>query len=143
MFARCYNPDNKDYPNYGGRGIEVCNRWNTFENFLSDMGEKPDRLTLDRIDNDKGYEPSNCKWSTRQEQVRNSCNTLIDLDIAIEIGLLRLQGELQETIADKFGVSKSCVADIFHGRTWKEAMGMARDMFDHVGEVADNSTGEV
>lgn len=72
MKIRCLNPTKKDYPRYGGRGIKVCERWMTFDNFLADMGMKPSRKhTIDRINNDGNYEPSNCRWATRLVQSRN------------------------------------------------------------------------
>lgn len=77
MKNRCSNKNCPAYMNYGGRGIEVCGRWLKFENFLADMGERPEGKTLDRIDNDKGYSPGNCKWSTRTEQARNKRNNHI------------------------------------------------------------------
>ncbi|KKK95401.1 hypothetical protein LCGC14_2673180 [marine sediment metagenome] len=71
MRVRCSKPNNKDYKNYGGRGITIDPRWESFENFLADMGEKPDGLSIDRIDNDGNYELSNCRWSTPKEQANN------------------------------------------------------------------------
>ena len=75
MRDRCNNTNNIKYEYYGGRGIKVCKRWDDFLNFFKDMGERPKGLTIDRIDSDGNYEPSNCKWSTRKGQVRNRSNT--------------------------------------------------------------------
>jgi len=77
--SRCYNPKNKKYPDYGGRGISVCDRWRfSFENFIIDMGLKPEnKYTIERIDNDGDYEPLNCKWASPKEQARNKRNTII------------------------------------------------------------------
>lgn len=71
MIQRTTNPRCDDWHNYGGRGITVCDRWRTFASFLADMGERPAGLTLDRVDNDRGYEPGNCRWATKSEQQRN------------------------------------------------------------------------
>jgi len=72
MKQRCLNPNNPAYMRYGGRGITVCKRWMEFTNFLTDMGERPNNKTIDRIDNDGNYEPDNCKWSTISEQRKNN-----------------------------------------------------------------------
>jgi hypothetical protein len=71
MLSRCTNPNNLAYERYGGRGITVCERWLKFENFLEDMGEPPDGLTIDRTDNDGNYCKDNCAWKTRLDQARN------------------------------------------------------------------------
>lgn len=70
---RCHNKNNKNYYRYGGRGITVCDRWfNSFENFINDMGKRPGpNYSIDRIDNDKGYSETNCRWATAIEQNNN------------------------------------------------------------------------
>lgn len=74
MMQRCLNMNSLAYRHYGVRGIAICDRWlNSFENFLEDMGPKPDpKLTLERIKNDGNYEPGNCKWATKKEQAHNT-----------------------------------------------------------------------
>lgn len=82
MKARCYNPKSQRFYTHGGRGITVCDRWkDSYENFVLDMGIKPEGYTLDRIDNDKGYEPGNCRWATPKEQANNRrTNIFVEFD---------------------------------------------------------------
>lgn len=71
MKHRCSNPNAQGYKNYGGRGIRVCDRWQKFENFIEDMGFPPEGCSIDRIDNNGNYEPSNCRWATQKQQSSN------------------------------------------------------------------------
>jgi len=71
MLTRCHCPTVNKFKHYGGRGIKVCERWRTFQNFLADMGDRPPGTTLDRINGDGDYEPGNCRWATHEEQMEN------------------------------------------------------------------------
>ena len=98
MKSRCYNPKSPSYKNYGAKGITVCERWRTsYDNFIEDMGHRhTPKHQLDRIDNNKGYEPGNCKWSTPKENNLNRTNNIIVMfngskrvlsDVAEELGI--------------------------------------------------------
>jgi AraC-like DNA-binding protein len=99
MKDRCLNEKNSAYPDYGGRGIKVCDRWlNSFDNFLEDMGPRPTlRHTLDREDNDGSYEPGNCRWATKKEQANNNRRNVV----------VEFQGQKMTAtqLAEKFGFS--------------------------------------
>lgn len=102
MVQRCNNPNNKGYHNYGGRGVIVCKRWLSFENFLEDMGEAPKGHQIDRINNNRGYYKSNCQWATRKEQARNKRNN----------HLITHKGKTQciATWAEEFGISRDTIS---------------------------------
>lgn len=97
MKQRCINPLTPAYKNYGGRGISICERWLLFENFLTDMGERPRGYWLDRIDVDGNYELKNCRWATATEQARNRRTTV----------RLEFQGKTQSIAdwADELGIN--------------------------------------
>lgn len=77
MLGRTTNPRDAKFPDYGGRGITVCERWRKYENFLEDMGESPIGLSLERLDNNGNYEPGNCCWATQAQQSRNTRRTVL------------------------------------------------------------------
>lgn len=123
---RCLNPNNPAYVNYGGRGIGIHPRWETFENFYADMGDAPEGKSLERVDNDKGYGPDNCVWADRIEQARNNrrCRRIAHK------GQTKTLGEW----ADEYGLRRQTLAkrldkgwpieraltyspDIYHNRT--------------------------
>jgi hypothetical protein len=117
MIQRSTNQNNPDYPRYGGAGIGVCERWRSFEKFLDDMGPKPTRLhTIERADNSRGYEPGNCRWATRREQVLNRAYTKMTDRIAANI---RASKRSHASLAEEYGVSKPTIAAIKSGRNWK------------------------
>lgn len=77
MISRCENPNTPNYKEYGALGVTICARWrDSFEAFLADMGERPPRMSLDRIKNDLGYEPGNCRWATLKTQAQNRSTTI-------------------------------------------------------------------
>ena len=102
MMARCRNENRKDYPEYGGRGIVVCERWLKFENFFADMGPKPSPgHSLDRIDANGNYEPGNCRWATASAQQRNKRNSVL-----ISFNGLTLSAA---DWADRLGISRKVI----------------------------------
>lgn len=80
MLSRCRNPNHRQYKDYGGRGISVCERWKSFEAFRTDMGPRPLGGMIDRVDNNDGYCPENCRWATRKEQNSNRRNCILLMD---------------------------------------------------------------
>jgi len=102
MHLRCRLESRKDWMNYGGRGITVCERWKSFENFLADMGEAKEKMTLDRIDVNGNYEPSNCRWASAKQQANNRKNNT----------LITYQGKTQTLSmwSDEIGVARDTLS---------------------------------
>jgi hypothetical protein len=99
MRIRCFNKSSTGYQRYGGRGISVCQAWDSFAQFLADMGDRPENTTLDRINSDGDYSPENCRWSTYKQQARNKHKSV----------MLTFNGDIK------------CVAD------WAEHLGMSEN----------------
>lgn len=112
IIRRCLNEKNAAYPRYGGRGITVCDRWRVFTNFLEDMGERPDGLSLDRIDNSQGYYPENCRWADAKTQSRNRRTSR---------PVIRSDGSSFETIAEAAEKTGSTQAGIGHSCAGRQA----------------------
>lgn len=115
MLRRCLTPGVANFHLYGGRGITVCDRWKSFENFLEDMGERPPNTQIEREDNDGNYSPENCRWATSREQARNRrSNTLISCD-----GETRSQVEWSEIT----GIKETTIAErLVRGWSVKDAL---------------------
>ena len=119
MRNRCNNPNTADYSYYGARGITVCPRWDIFENFLFDLGPKPDlTYTLERADVNKGYTPCNCYWATRKTQARNRNYVKLSLKKAHEIRRLYKEGVKQVPLAKQFGVNQQTISLIVRNEAW-------------------------
>lgn len=121
MKRRCLSPQASNFTDYGGRGITVCQRWLKFENFLADMGDRPEGKSLDRIDNDGNYEISNCRWSTPLEQSKNK-RPRYSWDEIQEIHGRAEHGESQASIARRMGVHQSTISLIRSGKSWKNTV---------------------
>jgi len=116
MKARCSNTNTSYYKDYGGRGIAVCAEWsNDFGQFLKDMGERPEGRTLDRIDNDKGYEPGNCRWATNLEQAHNKR----DVSFCRKVNVDGMEFVSLTAAASHFGISRNTVSNRITMHGWE------------------------
>lgn len=122
MMARCHNPNDPSYSDYGARGIFVCDEWRSNPISFISWGERSgfvQGLEIERIDNNGPYAPWNCKWANRTEQARNRRNTILSMDLARKI---RADGRSIPDISKAYSIDRKSVADVLNGRTWKEGM---------------------
>ncbi len=118
MRSRCNDPNDKAYHRYGGRGIKVCDRWSKFVNFISDMGERPDGHSIERINNDQGYSPENCKWATHIEQSRNKRTSVYsEMQARVVLGMLE-KGFRGIHVSKLTGIDEGTIANIKNGYSW-------------------------
>jgi len=123
MKRRCTNKNERFYPEYGGRGIKVCDRWAaSFEAFLQDMGECPEGHSIERLDVNGHYEASNCKWLPRALQAWNTRANKLDFATAQQIRLEVGQGVRSTVLASRYGIDRTMVNKIVRGENWKSAM---------------------
>ena len=116
---RCSNPRTAGYADYGGRGIRMSAEWlNNFDAFLKDMGYAPEGTSLDRIDNDLGYQAGNCQWSSPKEQARNRRNNKLSDELAKEIRANN--GSFQYELAAEFNVNQSTICRVIGNKRWAE-----------------------
>lgn len=122
MVNRCSNSKVDSYPLYGGRGIVVCDEWKRFEPFYEWAMNNgySEVLSIDRIDNEKGYSPDNCQWSSVVDQARNKRNTVGSEEIASKVRELRANGVRNKDVSDQLGLSRTTVSDITYHRSWSD-----------------------
>lgn len=119
MRDRCMNPNFKQWSDYGGRGISICPAWDDFHQFVEDMGPRPEGCSLDRIDNDGNYEPSNCRWATKKEQQRNQRTTrrvVLDGQEYLVAELVEMTGLKHDTIIERAQRGLSYTDAVYKGR---------------------------
>lgn len=128
---RCTNPNDRRWDSYGGRGIKMCDRWMSFDNFLEDMGIRPDGLSLDRIDVNGNYEPSNCRWATDRQQYDNTqFNTKLGIDCSLH------------ELAKRYGLSYATVQSrIYRGWSVEDTINTPDTKKDVTAVLKNNTSG--
>ena len=119
MRSRCLKPQHAKWKNYGGRGIRICSRWDSFENFAADMGPHPGKgWSLDRIDNDQGYSKVNCSWATSRMQQRNKRGVKLTEQITSEIRRRYIPYNNCAALAAEYGVAGRQIRRVATGERW-------------------------
>jgi hypothetical protein len=121
MRERCSNSKHRSFVRYGARGITVCDRWRSFAAFLEDMGLRPEGTSLDRMDANGNYEPSNCRWASAETQARNTRRNVLTLDKAREIRRRTAEGATLTQLAREFGITPTHVRFVVKEKLWREA----------------------
>jgi hypothetical protein len=122
MNQRCSNKNNHAYSDYGGRGITVCEEWKDFGVFIQQMGERPTKNhTLERVNNNKGYNSQNCEWELRPIQSQNRRYSKLSIEKAREIRLRYTYGDItQKELGEMYEVSESTIASVLKNKSWIE-----------------------
>lgn len=127
MIRRCTSPGSYGYSKYGAKGVTVCDRWRLFKNFIEDMGQRPEGMSLDRIDNAKGYSPENCRWATAITQANNKTTT--------RFGIVNGEKITMANAARKYGIDSSTARQRIDrlGWTWDQAFSLPASPSPKVG----------
>lgn len=133
MLTRCTNPKSDGYARYGARGITVCDRWRQFENFLADMGERPAGTTIDRLENDKGYQPGNCRWATGYQQAQNQVATCSPEEAAKIVFMIE-RGADSDALR-QLGCGSTLIKKLRRGLHWTQRDGLVRKPGETVADV--------
>ena len=120
MIGRCHRVTHRAFKDYGARGIFVCDEWRNFEGFYADMGAQPKCMTLERLDNSRGYSKDNCVWASVTDQARNRRTTKLNIEKVVAIRRLLDDNMSQQKIADMFLVTRSNIGHISQKLTWRE-----------------------
>jgi len=130
MRGRCHSKSSGNYQYYGGNGVEIDSRWDDFDNFLKDMGERPDNHVLDRIDAEQGYGPGNCRWITQAHNIRRKrCVKMSNGKRRLAKWYYGFAGMSHSWIAQELGVSRKTISFLLNWQTWSEEGEARREVY--------------